>query len=70
LQILEVENGVDDVRYVLVVGTALDHEDAEVGFVLSKATCDDAACCATWYEQSVHDLAVMGSGEQKIYLQR
>jgi hypothetical protein len=47
LQVLEVENGVDDMRYVLVVGTALDHEDAEVRGLLSKAASDDASCCAT-----------------------
>jgi hypothetical protein len=47
LQVLEVENGVNDMRYVLVVGTALDHEDAEVRGLLSKPASDDASCCAT-----------------------
>jgi hypothetical protein len=50
LQVLEVENRIDDMRYVFVVSTALDHEDAEVRGVLSEATGDDASCCATWYK--------------------
>jgi hypothetical protein len=47
LQILEVENGVDDMWYIFVIGATFNDQDAEVGRVLSEACRDYATCCAT-----------------------